>query len=62
MIQECLENRSLGSEVMEKRNTLSMRQRRVGRDGGEQGGEEEDNDDQPEYLHLATVNNFSTLL
>uniref|UniRef100_A0A8C7QD56 Guanylate cyclase n=1 Tax=Oncorhynchus mykiss TaxID=8022 RepID=A0A8C7QD56_ONCMY len=62
MIQECLENRSLGSEVMEKRNTLSTRQRRVGRDGGEQGGEEEDNDDQPEYLHLATVNNFSTLL
>uniref|UniRef100_A0A8C8JRN7 Guanylate cyclase n=1 Tax=Oncorhynchus tshawytscha TaxID=74940 RepID=A0A8C8JRN7_ONCTS len=62
MIQECLENRSLGSEVMEKRNTLSMRQRRVGRDGGEQGGEEDDNDDQPEYLHLATVNNFSTLL
>uniref|UniRef100_A0A8C7LIE7 Guanylate cyclase n=1 Tax=Oncorhynchus kisutch TaxID=8019 RepID=A0A8C7LIE7_ONCKI len=62
MIQECLENRSLGSEIMEKRNTLSMRQRRVGRDGGEQGGEEEDNDDQPEYLHLATVNNFSTLL
>uniref|UniRef100_A0A674CCK9 Guanylate cyclase n=1 Tax=Salmo trutta TaxID=8032 RepID=A0A674CCK9_SALTR len=62
MIQECLENRSLGSEVMEKRNTLSTRQRMVGRDGGEQGGEEEDNDDQPEYLHLATVNNFSTLL
>ncbi|KAK6301751.1 hypothetical protein J4Q44_G00278040 [Coregonus suidteri] len=62
MIQECLENRSLGSEVMEKRNTLSMRQRRVGRDGAEQRGEEEDHDDQPEYLHLATVDNFSTFL
>uniref|UniRef100_A0A8C7D1B7 Guanylate cyclase n=1 Tax=Oncorhynchus kisutch TaxID=8019 RepID=A0A8C7D1B7_ONCKI len=35
MIQECLDNRSLGSEVMEKRNTLSMKQRRAGRDGGE---------------------------
>ncbi|CAB1313043.1 unnamed protein product [Coregonus sp. 'balchen'] len=103
MIQKCLDNRSLGSEVMEKRNTLSMRQRRVGRDGGtegreeggegrrgerrvgrdggtegreevgegwrgvgrdgeEQGGEEEDGDDQPEYLHLATVDNFTTFL
>uniref|UniRef100_A0A674CFY0 Guanylate cyclase n=1 Tax=Salmo trutta TaxID=8032 RepID=A0A674CFY0_SALTR len=63
MIQECLDNRSLGSEVMEKRNTLSMRQRR---DGGEQTGEEEeeeeDDDDQPAYLHLATVDNFTTFL
>ncbi|XP_041735571.1 heat-stable enterotoxin receptor-like [Coregonus clupeaformis] len=37
MIQKCLDNRSLGSEVMEKRNTLSMRQRRVGSDGGTEG-------------------------
>uniref|UniRef100_A0A8C7UTB0 Guanylate cyclase n=1 Tax=Oncorhynchus mykiss TaxID=8022 RepID=A0A8C7UTB0_ONCMY len=62
MIQECLDNRSLGSEVMEKRNTLSMRQRRAGRDGGEQTGEEEDDNDQPAYLHLATVDNFTTFL
>ncbi|CDQ89068.1 unnamed protein product [Oncorhynchus mykiss] len=59
MIQECLDNRSLGSEVMEKRNTL---QRRAGRDGGEQTGEEEDDNDQPAYLHLATVDNFTTFL
>uniref|UniRef100_A0A6Q2Y3L1 Guanylate cyclase n=1 Tax=Esox lucius TaxID=8010 RepID=A0A6Q2Y3L1_ESOLU len=62
MIQECLENRSLGSEVMEKRNTLSVRHRRVGRDRGEQGWEGDTNDDQPEYLHLATIDNFSTFL
>uniref|UniRef100_A0A8C7CTJ3 Guanylate cyclase n=1 Tax=Oncorhynchus kisutch TaxID=8019 RepID=A0A8C7CTJ3_ONCKI len=62
MIQECLDNRSLGSEVMEKRNTLSMKQRRAGRDGGEQTGEEEDDNDQPAYLHLATVDNFTTFL
>ncbi|KAJ7984750.1 hypothetical protein DPEC_G00358010 [Dallia pectoralis] len=62
MIQECLENRSLGSEVTEKRNTLSVRQRSVGRDRGKRGWEGDSNDSQPEYLHLATIDNFSTIL
>ncbi|KAL0983976.1 hypothetical protein UPYG_G00135440 [Umbra pygmaea] len=62
MIQECLEKGSLGSEVMKKRNTLSVRQRRVGKDRGEWGGEGVGNDDQPEYLHLFATDNLSTFL
>ncbi|XP_030630997.1 heat-stable enterotoxin receptor [Chanos chanos] len=50
MIQTCLEKRSLS---MEKRKTLSTRLKRV-------VGDEGQGDSQPEYLHLATVDNQST--
>ncbi|KAM3859833.1 guanylyl cyclase C [Diretmus argenteus] len=58
MILECLERRSLGST--RKRKTLSLKQRKVD-DVKDQEGEADS--DQPEYLHLVTVENtLSTFL
>lgn len=52
MILECLERRSVGS--IKKRGTLSPRLRK---------GDPGEGDYQPEYLHLATVDNtLSTFL
>ncbi|XP_031417083.1 heat-stable enterotoxin receptor isoform X2 [Clupea harengus] len=53
MIRTCLDKRLQGPE---KRTTLSTRQRRVEPYGGAT------EDEQPEYLHLATVDNYSTYL
>ncbi|CAL8302423.1 unnamed protein product [Lota lota] len=54
IILECLERRSVGSIRKRKRKTLSVRQRKVG---------QEEPSYQPEYLHLATVDNtLSTFL
>ncbi|XP_062330275.1 guanylyl cyclase C [Osmerus eperlanus] len=59
MIQECLDKRSLGSEVMMKRKTLSMRHKKM-----EKESEQVEDEDQPEpeYLHLATGNHCTTFL
>ncbi|KAJ8406660.1 hypothetical protein AAFF_G00295760 [Aldrovandia affinis] len=54
MIVSTLEKRSLDAGAMEKRKTLSTRQRRRERDGSQRYF-------QPEYLHLATVD-LSTYL
>ncbi|KAM4624528.1 guanylyl cyclase C [Polymixia lowei] len=59
MILRCLECRSLGS--IRKRKILSVRQRKV--ETKDQEGEGEGEGDQPEYFHLATVDNtLSTFL
>ncbi|MCI4384237.1 hypothetical protein PGIGA_G00036610 [Pangasianodon gigas] len=53
MIKSCLEQRSPG---LEKRKTLSARQRKL------RGHSELIDSEQPEYFHLATVDNLSTYL
>nr|CAQ64669.1 guanylate cyclase C type 1 [Anguilla anguilla] len=55
MILAILEKRSPGTNGMEKRKTLSTRQKKREKDGHM-------GDFQPEYLHLATVDNLSTYL
>ncbi|XP_036378817.1 heat-stable enterotoxin receptor [Megalops cyprinoides] len=55
MILSCLEKRSQGKGGLEKRKTLSTRQRKRDKDGGLGNFE-------PEYLQLATVDNLSTYL
>lgn len=58
MILICLERRSKGS--IRRKETLSVRQRK---DTKEQEWEVESEGEQPEYLHLATVDNtLSTFL
>ncbi|KAL2078066.1 hypothetical protein ACEWY4_025751 [Coilia grayii] len=56
MIRACLSKRIQGPE---KRKTLSTRQRRVEHNSG---ALDEDEDEQPEYLHLASVDDPSTYL
>uniref|UniRef100_UPI003AAF21C2 guanylyl cyclase C-like n=1 Tax=Centroberyx gerrardi TaxID=166262 RepID=UPI003AAF21C2 len=61
MILQCLERRALGS--IRKRKTLSVRQRKTDAKDQEEGEGEEGESDQPEYLHLVTVDNtLSTFL
>ncbi|KAG9338834.1 hypothetical protein JZ751_025273 [Albula glossodonta] len=55
MILSTLEKRSVGAGAMEKRKTLSTRQKKRDKDGTM-------GDFQPEYLHLATIDNLSTYL
>ncbi|KAL4647852.1 heat-stable enterotoxin receptor-like isoform X1 [Arapaima gigas] len=55
MILSCLEKRSLETDGMEKRKTLSTRQRKRDRDEGHA-------DYQPEYLHLANADIDTTYL